>query len=135
MLQADTLAALHAQAFTGAARWSAAAFEAALTDTECFFATRGAGPDGFALGRAIAGEAELLTLVVADGRRRSGLGRALLLAFEAEAARRGAEAAFLEVAADNTPARDLYAGAGWRLVGKRTGYYGGIDALAMRKDL
>ena len=52
----------------------------------------------------------------------------------------GAEAMFLEVAADNAAAIALYAGAGGFVrVGARPGYYpretGAIDALVMRRDL
>ena len=133
------LAELHALAFVGAARWSEAAFAAALEDKKCFLATdggtEGASPIGFALGRAVADEAELLTLVVHPDHRRTGLGRDLLFAFELNARKRGAAAAFLEVSADNAAARALYERSGWRMVGQRSGYYDGIDAIAMRKDL
>jgi ribosomal-protein-alanine N-acetyltransferase len=130
--RAARLAALHATAFEGAARWSEAAFRAALADPVCFLVD---APDGFALGRAVAGEAELLTLVVAGPARRAGLGARLLSAFEAEALARGAEDAFLEVDAVNAPALRLYARAGWRVAGRRGGYYAGSDALTMRKRL
>ncbi|WP_371156376.1 GNAT family N-acetyltransferase [Jannaschia sp. 2305UL9-9] len=135
-LSAD-LAALHATAFDGASRWSEGAFEAALTDPRCFFSlheTQGR-LTGFALGRVIADEAELLTLVVAIGDRRTGTGRHLVQAFEMAAAERGAQTVFLEVSAENAPARRLYERAGWRTVGQRSGYYEGVDALTMRKDL
>jgi ribosomal-protein-alanine N-acetyltransferase len=135
MPKAETLAALHATAFDGPARWSEAAFSAALTDPICFLTAEGSDPLGFVLGRAIAGEAELLTLVVSSEHRRAGLGARLLAAFEAEAARRGTGSAFLEVSADNEPARRLYERAGWRVVGGRKGYYEGIDAVSMRKRL
>jgi ribosomal-protein-alanine N-acetyltransferase len=43
---------------------------------------------------------------------------------------------FLEVAADNTAARALYAAAGYQQVGQRRGYYaGGIDALVLARPL
>lgn len=131
------LAALHAAAFDGPSRWSEASFDAALADARCFFAM---DPDkvplrGFALGRVIADEAELLTVTVAEGSRRLGLGRDLLAQFEDLAARRGAVTLFLEVSAENRAARALYQGAGWQAVGQRSGYYEGIDALTMRKDL
>ena len=45
---------------------------------------------------------------------------------------------FLEVEENNTPARKLYARAGFREVGKRPGYYaqsGGKGALVLRRDL
>ena len=129
------LAALHATAFDGAARWSAGAFARALRDPLCFFLPTGGDLNGFALGRVVLDEAELMTLVVARSRRGRGRGRALLSLFEAEARRRGAAAAFLEVRADNDAARALYVAAGWAQVGLRPGYYDGIDAALMRKPL
>ncbi|UWQ18690.1 GNAT family N-acetyltransferase [Jannaschia sp. M317] len=139
MTLADRLAALHADAFDGPSRWSSGAFRSALENPHCFLTlseTDTGGPiDGFALGRCVADEAELLTLLVADGRKRQGLGRDLLAQFEAAARVRGAQAVFLEVSAENAAARALYDRSGWRLVGQRSGYYEGVDALAMRKDL
>jgi ribosomal-protein-alanine N-acetyltransferase len=127
------LAALHAACFVRPQPWSAAGFAAALAAPGAFLC---AGPAGFALGRAAAGEAELLTLAVAPEVRRRGEGSRLLAAFEAEAAARGAGRAFLEVAAENAPALALYARAGWRHAGLRRGYCGGgIDALVMAKAL
>jgi ribosomal-protein-alanine N-acetyltransferase len=135
MIDPLQLAALHAESFTGPARWSEAAFAAAMDQPTCFLVSEGAAPDGFALGRVAAGEAELLTLVVSRGLRRHGMGRGLLLAFEEGARARGASEAFLEVAADNVPAVALYREKGWLVVGTRSGYYEGTDALQMRKGL
>jgi len=129
------LADLHAEAFTGAARWSARSFAEALAKPECFCAQQGDPVSGFVLGRMAVDEVELLTLVVAPDARRRGAGRALLARFEDTACDRGAVAAFLEVAADNVAGRALYDGAGWRVVGRRTGYYEGVDAVLMRKGL
>jgi len=96
-------------------------------------------PCGFAIGRAAAGEAELLTLAVAPDARRKGHGRRLVAAFEAEAARRGARTAFLEVAMTNHAARTLYTRLGYSVTGRRPGYYGDsdqtIDALVMARAL
>ena len=129
------LAALHADAFDGPARWSSEAFAEALSDPKCFFAPTGGDPAGFALGRIVVDEAELLTLVVARAGRRRGLGRHLLERFEAEARLRGGACAHLEVSVANVAARRLYETAGWRAVGRRVGYYEGIDALTFRKRL
>lgn len=129
------LAALHAIAFDGSSRWSADAFSKALADPRCFFIPKGGSGQGFALGRVAADEVELLTLVVAPDQRRRGIGRRLLAQFEDMGRARGATAAFLEVAADNGPARALYEQAEWRPVGKRPGYYRGVDAILMRKPL
>lgn len=135
MTQAERLAALHATAFSGPERWTAPAFEAALADPACFFAFDHGGSDSFALGRIAADEAELLTLIVSDDRRGQGLGRTLLNQFEHLARIRGARAAFLEVAAENTAARSLYRSNKWDEVGHRKAYYGAEDAVVMRKVL
>ena len=95
---------------------------------------------GVLLGRAVAGEAELLTLAVAPDRQRSGIGGRLVAAFLAEARARGAVQAFLEVAADNAAAIGLYRRAGFAEVGRRRGYYAGangarIDALVFAQGL
>lgn len=91
---------------------------------------------GFALMRAAAGEAELLSIGVAPAGRGCGIGMQLLEAVLAEAARRGAETAFLEVAAGNDAALRLYARAGFSAVGLRRNYYGtGVDAVIASKPL
>lgn len=132
-MTAQDLAALHARCFTHPPPWSAASFAALLDSPHVFLLQR---TDGFLIGRAIAGEAELLTLAVAPDARRQGLGGALLQDFVAEAKRRGARDAFLEVASDNQAARALYAGQGWRQAGRRPDYYApGIDALTLRLAL
>ncbi|MBX9634640.1 MAG: GNAT family N-acetyltransferase [Magnetospirillum sp.] len=93
------------------------------------------GPAGLVLWRAIAGEAEILTIAVLPPWRRSGLGGRLLdAALEASAAQ-GAEAMFLEAAADNIVALALYQKRGFLQVGLRKGYYSGKDAVVMRRDL
>jgi [ribosomal protein S18]-alanine N-acetyltransferase len=121
------LAAIHAAAMTTSRSWSAAEFESLLDDRTAFLVTEAAG---FALGRAITDEAELLTLAVAPDRQRAGLGTRLLAGFEAEARTRGAATAFLEVAEDNAPARALYDRAGWEEAGRRPAYYPRADATA-----
>ncbi|MAM60422.1 GNAT family N-acetyltransferase [Maritimibacter sp. UBA3975] len=95
---------------------------------------------GFAIGRAIAGEAELITIAVDPARQGRGAGRVLLAAFEDTARRRGAVSAFLEVAADNAAGLALYRSAGWQESGCRRGYYprtgaDPVDAILMTKPL
>lgn len=114
------LAALHAACFTTPRPWTEAEFESFLTTPHVFLL---GDAQGFVVGRAVADEAELLTLAVAPGARRRGVGGALVAAFEAEARDRGAAEAFLEVAEDNAAARALYAAAGYRETGRRPGYF------------
>ena len=130
---AALLAALHAGCFAGDARWDELAMAALLTMPGCFAV---ADPDGLALARVAADEAELLTVGVLPRARRRGVGCALLRASGEEAARRGATRLFLEVAETNAPARALYAQAGLVEVGRRRRYYpNGDDALVLALSL
>lgn len=120
-----TLARLHRVCFTVPRPWTAAEI-AALRDLPGSFLLieeEDAALAGFLLGRAVADEAELLTLAVDPARRRQGLGARLLGRFRTAAAARGARRAYLEVAAGNAAAQALYLGAGWQIAGRRRGYY------------
>lgn len=93
--------------------------------------------NGFILVRQAADEAEILTLAVLPAYRRKGLGRALILAAADHARTRGAARMFLEVSTANLAALALYAGLGFREVGRRPAYYRAptADALILRADL
>ena len=83
---------------------------------------------GFALSRAIAGDAELLLLAVHPDARGAGVGGMLMQGVIAEAAARDAEGLHLEVRACN-PAIRLYRSAGFEKVGERRAYYRGRDGI------
>lgn len=91
-------------------------------------------PTGYAIGRLVADEMELLRLAVHPEARRMGIGRALLQKLMGEGAERGARTVYLEVSRTNTPAVALYRDAGFRVHSVRGGYYqsGRADALVMR---
>lgn len=117
--------------------WTAEEFAELLAQPSVFVFT---APSGFAVGRVIGDEAELLTIVVDPDARRAGIGRALLIGFQRTARAKGAKSAFLEVDAANKGAIALYERAGWKEVGQRKAYYAGSegssgDALVMRKAL
>ena len=133
----EELAALHARAIEVPRPWTRDEFAALLATPQVHIHEAGAA---FALGRSLAGQAELLTLATDPAARRRGLARRALASFEAEAAQRGATEAFLEVAVNNAPALALYASAGWAHVGARRGYYTApdgarIDAAVMHKSV
>jgi ribosomal-protein-alanine N-acetyltransferase len=138
--RAAVFAALHLQAFDRA--WSADELRRVM-DGPCTFtleAVRQEAPLGFIVVRAVAGEAEILTLAVHPDARRQGLGRALVESAATTAQTLGAEAFWLEVATDNAAATALYADAGFEAAGRRPGYYGRkggerVDALVMRRLL
>ncbi len=140
----ELLAAIHAEAF--AEPWPPAAFAELLTRPGSFAllaaGARAARPEtaplGFILCRAAGGECEILTFAVLPAIRRQGVAKALLEAALAKAAKLGAEAVFLEVAADNAAARALYERAGFAAAGRRAAYYHrengrSADALVMRR--
>ena len=100
----------------------------------------GEAPCGFILMRAVAGEAEILTIAVLPDRRGAGLGQLLVEDALRRAQDNGAEVCFLEVAEENAPARALYVKTGFEVSGKREGYYSaeegaGANALIMRRAL
>ena len=130
-------ASIHSECFTVPRPWSEAEFTSLNSDPAVF--TIG-DANGVVMGRVIVDEAELLTIAVRPSSRRTGQGRALLLAFIETARSRGASMAFLEVAADNVPAISLYKSAGFIESGRRKNYYKHpngltIDALVMQIHL
>ncbi len=96
-------------------------------------------PLGFVLLRAIAGEAEIISIGVRPEARRAGIGHRLMDAALAAAAAGGAERLFLEVAADNWQALGLYLSYDFTEVGRRPNYYWrndrGIMALVLSKPI
>ena len=131
------MALLHAASFTTPRPWSEAEITDLLSSPLVFTLTEAGG---FLIGRAVAGEAELLTVAVDPAARRQGTGARLMAAFLAEARVRNAESVFLEVAADNAAARALYSAAGFQPAGVRRGYYRTpqgrpVDALVLRRGL
>lgn len=83
-----------------------------------------------------ADQADIQTIAVQAEHRRSGIGATMMRALLAEAERRGAGAVFLEVRADNAPARAMYERFGFQQLGRRRRYYqDGTDAITMVKEL
>ena len=80
--------------------------------------------------------AEIDMLAVHPSARRSGLGRELLDAWEADLRTRGARKVWLDVRPSNEAALRLYQGAGYRSTGRRPRYYhDGEDALLLERTL
>ena len=132
-LNIDDMARLHGRCFTTPRPWSEVEIAQILANPHSFALN---GPDGFLLGQAVAGEAELLTIAVDPNHRRQGIGRALIAQFCDVARQKAAQTAFLEVAATNAPAIALYQACGFTQSGLRRAYYTGpdctsIDALVM----
>ena len=121
--------------------WSRSSMAATLADrdTAAVVATDADAVIGYAavLAPRGAGEADVLTIAVAEAARGRGAGRELLRGLLTAAAERGASRVFLEVRADNPVATALYASAGFEAVGRRPHYYqpDDVDAVVMRLEL
>ncbi len=93
-------------------------------------------PAGFVIGQLAADEAEILSIGVVPKFQRRGVGTLMIEGLARAAKRAEAKRLFLEVAADNQAAFDLYRACGFTAIGIRKGYYthaGGEpqDALAL----
>lgn len=135
-------AAIHATSF--AYPWQEADFEqlfiASGTFADGAIEAKEEHLAGFVLSRVAAGEAEILTLAVAPEWRRRGIASSLLAPHLSGLAAIQVTRLFLEVGAENTAARALYANFGFAEVGERKAYYrtsGAVmaGALVMQRDL
>jgi [ribosomal protein S18]-alanine N-acetyltransferase len=88
---------------------------------------------GFIAARFTVDEVHINNVAVREAFRRRGIGGALLESVLKEGARKGARKAILEVRASNTAAQALYGRQGFRITGRRSGYYADPreDALIM----
>jgi ribosomal-protein-alanine N-acetyltransferase len=137
---AMAIATLHGASFRRG--WGEDEVERMLLDrnTLAHRATIGRALHGFIIARIISGEAEILSVAVANARRGRGLARAMLDLHLRRLAGLGVRTVFLEVDEDNAPARRLYRRAGFGEVGRRAGYYpqgtgAATAALVLRRDL
>ncbi len=119
--------------------WSISSMRAELTGPHGFYlvATDEDAIVGYAglLAPEGSGQGDIQTIAVAEAARGRGIGRALMDALLAEAARRGAGEVFLEVRAGNEPAQHLYATLGFERIAVRPHYYqpDNEDAWVMRR--
>ena len=131
---AAAMAAIEAQSFSDP--WPLEGFREVLTlpGTVALVMTSGEEPIAYFLAREILGTSEVLNLAVVPAWRGRRLGGRLLdLGLDAVRARGGREV-FLEVRASNQVAQALYASRGFRVEGRRRGYYRrpDEDALVLR---
>ncbi|HZC71874.1 MAG TPA: ribosomal protein S18-alanine N-acetyltransferase [Jatrophihabitans sp.] len=129
------------QEMFGTEAWTRSGYRAELADRRYRYYVAAENADGELLGwagvRVVAETAEILTVGVVPAARRAGIARRMIDELLAEAIRRGAREALLEVRVDNAAAIGLYAREGFERVGIRHGYYdaGRVDAVTMRKEL
>lgn len=92
---------------------------------------------GFVIAWVVADEAHILDLAVDPARRGAGVGRELTRTVLETGMQEGASYLVLEVRRSNKNARRLYGRMGFKVVGRRPGYYrdNGEDAMVMMADL
>ncbi|MEY8841737.1 GNAT family N-acetyltransferase, partial [Cribrihabitans sp. XS_ASV171] len=117
--------------------WTATEFAALLSQP---YVRAFGDPCCFALVQILPPEAELLTIATLPTYQRQGRARTVMSAWQTAAREGGAERAFLDVAADNSPAIALYEACGYETCGRRKGYYRrenaeSVDAIVMQRDL
>lgn len=136
---AVTLSRLHVASFDDG--WSRDDFVTWLARAEAIAVLAGDEREPLAFGLALSAgaDAELLTIATSPDQRRSGWGKRIFHALDAEAAKRGLERWVLEVARNNLPAIGLYKSAGFVEIAVRKAYYrtrdGRVDALVMSRKV
>lgn len=124
--QAAEIAELHGELFSPA--WTEESVRSLLDHpaSTAFLAVLGGKPKttvGFVMAQLAADEAEILSIGVAPAWQRKGIGRRLVEGVARAVRRAEAKTLFLEVAADNDAALELYRRAGFLGTGLRRGYY------------
>ncbi len=136
---AQLLSELHREVFSEF--WTAEAFDGILKapGTDALIASAHGEPYGFLVTRAAADEAEIITIGSRPSQQRRGVARQMLTRQMTVLASQGIRSLFLEVAATNIAAQQLYLACGFTEAGRRKGYYkraaGAEDAIVMRCEL
>jgi [ribosomal protein S18]-alanine N-acetyltransferase len=100
-------------------------------------AARGGGEivAGYVCFWVVADELQILNIATHQAYRRQGVGRALLRHCLKCGSERGTLKAILEVRSSNVAAQRLYGSLGFRAVGERPDYYGGLREPAVLMEL
>ena len=107
-----------------------------LPSADCVVAEEEKQVAGFLLSEENPPLAHIITLDVAEARRRDGIGSAMLLESERNFVRRGVRTVLLETAIDNEAAIAFWKKHGYRVEAVLQRYYlGRLDAYEMRKKL
>ena len=134
----DSVLAIERASF--ATPWSRGAFVYELKQNQvaqCWVARASGDVVGYLCLWEVGPEVHITNLGVHPDWRRHGIGRTLLGTILEDARRRGITQALLEVRPSNVEARGLYDSFGFRMIGRRRGYYPdtGEDALVMEVNL
>jgi ribosomal-protein-alanine N-acetyltransferase len=133
MSEHDLLEVVEIEEQSGLSKWGWAAYYAELqgTNRDLMLIARPVRSSiieykpiaGYIIAREAAGELHINNFAVRPEFRRRGIGGALLARVLAEARRRKANAAFLEVRSANYAAQALYEKSGFKAIARRANYY------------
>lgn len=133
MSEHDLLEVVEIEEQSGLSRWGWAAYYAELqgANRDLMLIARDSSSliiesapiAGYIVARETAGELHINNVAVKAEYRRRGIGTALLNRVLAEARRRKANAAFLEVRSANHAAQALYEKSGFKAIARRADYY------------
>ena len=133
----ETVAAIDREIFPDP--WSGTGLFSFLIRNDTVFLTAedADGIAGYCGCQCAADEADIITLVVKEEKRRSGIGRELLYELICLAKAHGAVNIYLEVRAGNEPAKALYRNFGFTENGIRKAYYSDPteDAVNMKYEI
>jgi [ribosomal protein S18]-alanine N-acetyltransferase len=147
MTEHDLLEVVEIEEQSGLSRWGWAAYYAELQggNRELMLVAKPLGARGldqyqiagYIVARETAGELHVNNIAVRDRYRRRGYGSLLLRQVLAEARRKQAITAFLEVRSGNSAAQTLYEKCGFKAIARRANYYSDPteDAVVMSLDL
>jgi len=108
--------------------WTQAIFKDCLrAGYGCYAMVSGAELEAYAIVSSALDEAHLLNLCVKSSARGQGLAVLMLDHILCEVELRSVDRCFLEVRPSNKPARRLYQQMGFRVIGRRPGYYPAFD--------
>lgn len=131
-----SIISLQRQAET-AAQWTEAEYKRMLSEpgNVLLVAETEGSVCGFLAASGTGIEWELENIVTDNSLRRRGIARCLMQSLFEHAKAAGGQRLFLQVREDNSSAKGLYESAGFRVNGRRPGYYGSASAILYVYDL
>lgn len=131
----DIICGIDAECFNNPWTWESMVFELSHPLSVSSVIWRDGRVAGFAVGRVIADEAEVMKIATLEKYRRQGAAREMMNELLDKMRKKGAITCYLEVASRNTAAIALYESFGFERVYVRELYYGDDDGIAMRLTL
>lgn len=116
----EHMAALMDRAYVRMRPWSTEDITSTVSARHTLLLTR---DHGFLIAQTVADEGEILAIATDPAHQRQGVASSLLSELIRTCMQQGITRIFLDVAAQNQPARAFYAAKGFAQVGTRRGYY------------